>query len=406
MLDHGARQEAPRWKRPSSRRELIQDLAGQVRDFSQRLRPSMLDDLGLVPALLWHLERCTAQTGVRVDFRHAGLGRRISADGETAAYRIVQEALTNVARHAGVGAAAVRIALYGDGLHLQIEDRGPGFDAEAALRSGAACGLSGMRQRTARLGGRLEIASAPARGRESPRSGRRRTAREDWMALTLVVADDHRVVRQALCALLDAVAGLKVIGQAADGNEAARLLERLRPDVLVIDLTMPGLPGVEVVGRTAKLSPRTRAVVLSVHNNEGYVVAALRTGATGYVLKESDSEILIRAIREAAAGRQFIDPAVAPLSLQEYVRKVREHGYDLMQSLTAREREVFQLTAEGHSGADVAERLFISPRTVETHRANLRRKLGLRNHKELIRYAAQRGLLPRGDEPPAEGKGL
>jgi signal transduction histidine kinase len=145
-------------------RELLRDLTGQVRDLSLRLRPSMLDDLGLLPALLWHLERYTAQTGVRVDLRHTGLGRRFSPEGETAAYRIVQEALTNVARYAGVAEAAVRISLDRGALRIQIEDRGNGFDAETVLKSGACSGLSGMRQRAALLGGRLEVASVPGSG--------------------------------------------------------------------------------------------------------------------------------------------------------------------------------------------------------------------------------------------------
>jgi signal transduction histidine kinase len=157
-------------------RELLQELTGRVRDLSLHLRPSMLDDLGLVPALLWHLQRYTAQTGVRVDFHHAGLSRRFSPEGETAAYRIVQEALTNVARHAGVGEAVVRISLDRNALRLQIEDQGAGFDAEAAARSGAGCGLSGMRQRAALLGGRLDVASAPGVGTrlsaEWPEKGR------------------------------------------------------------------------------------------------------------------------------------------------------------------------------------------------------------------------------------------
>lgn len=225
------------------------------------------------------------------------------------------------------------------------------------------------------------------------------------MGLTLVVADDHRVVRQGLCALLRTEPDFTLVGEAADGIETIRLVERLRPAVLVLDLMMPGLGGLEVVRQTAKLSPRTRPVVLSMHSNEAYVVEALRAGAAGYVLKDSGADELIRAVREAAAGRQYLSPSISRSALQAYRRKAKEPTHDLYEALTAREREVFQLTAEGLSGGDVAERLFISPRTVESHRANLMRKLGLRNHKELIRYAATRGMLP-GDAPPAAEKGL
>ncbi len=222
------------------------------------------------------------------------------------------------------------------------------------------------------------------------------------MALNLVVADDHHMVRQGLCALLQLEPDFRLAGEAADGVEALRLVERLRPDVLVLDLMMPGLGGLEVARQTARRSPRTRTVVVSMHKDEAYVVEALRVGAAGYVLKDCGSDDLFRAVREAAAGRRFLCPCISEAALRAYVRTAQGASADPFGTLTNREREVFQLTAEGHSGGAVAERLFISPRTVESHRANLMRKLGLRNHKELIRYAARRGLLP-GAAEPAEG---
>ncbi len=142
-------------------RGMLQELTDRVRDLSLRLRPTMLDDLGLAPALLWHFQRYTAQTGVRVDFRHEGLDRRLAPEGETAAYRIIQEALTNVARHSGAAEASVRISLDREAFRLEIEDRGAGFDPSAAP---AGCGLSGMRQRVALLGGKLTLTSAPGSG--------------------------------------------------------------------------------------------------------------------------------------------------------------------------------------------------------------------------------------------------
>ena len=228
------------------------------------------------------------------------------------------------------------------------------------------------------------------------------------MTLTLVVADDHRVVRQGLCALLKTEPDFRLVGEAADGIEALRLVERLRPNVLVLDLMMPGLGGLETAKQVARASPGTRTVVLSMHSNEAYVVEALRAGAVAYVLKESGADELIRAVREAAAGRQFLSPSISQIALNTYMRKAKSTAADPYETLTIREREVFHLTAEGHSGGVVAERLFISPRTVESHRANLMRKLGLRNHKELIRYAARRGLLTDAADasggPPAAEK--
>jgi DNA-binding NarL/FixJ family response regulator len=215
------------------------------------------------------------------------------------------------------------------------------------------------------------------------------------LELTLVLAEDHRIVRQGLRALLQTEAGVRLVGEAADGLEAVRLVERLRPNVLVLDLMLPGLGGLEVTRRVSRQAPHTRTVILSMHSNEAYVVEALRAGATAYVLKASGAEELMRAVRAAAAGQQFLSPAISEHALQSYREKAAPA--DPYETLTDREREVLQLTAEGLSGNAVAERLHISPRTVESHRANAMRKLGLRNQKELVRYAAQRAIpLPPG----------
>jgi DNA-binding NarL/FixJ family response regulator len=213
------------------------------------------------------------------------------------------------------------------------------------------------------------------------------------MTLTLLLADDHQIVRQGLRAILQTVPEFRLVGEAADGPEAVRLAERAQPEVLVLDLMMPGLNGLEVARQVTRRSPRTRVVILSMHSNEAYVVEALQAGATAYVLKESGADELIHAIREAAAGRRYLSPPISEQAIAVYLQKA-ERKPDPYDTLTFREREVLQLTAEGHSGTEISHRLFISPRTVESHRANLMRKLGVRNQKELIRYAVQRGILP------------
>ncbi|HZY87141.1 MAG TPA: response regulator transcription factor [Gemmataceae bacterium] len=211
------------------------------------------------------------------------------------------------------------------------------------------------------------------------------------MTWTLLLADDHQMVRQGLRALLARETDLRLVGEAAEGLEAVRLAERLRPDVLVLDLMMPGLNGLDVARQVARRAPETRVVILSMHAHEAYVLEALLAGAAGYVLKESSSDELVKAIRAVTAGQHYLSPPLSEEALGVYSRKTGSLPPDPYHTLTAREREVLQLTAEGHSGADIAERLYISPRTVETHRANLMRKLKVRNQKELIRYALQRG---------------
>ncbi len=214
------------------------------------------------------------------------------------------------------------------------------------------------------------------------------------MTISIVLADDHPVVRRGMQTLLEAEPDFSVIGEAGDGLESVRLVENLQPDVLILDLMMPGLSGLEALRIIRQRSPRTRVVVLSMHNNNAFVAEALKNGATGYVLKGSDEENLVRAVREAAAGRRFLSPPVTERAIDAYIEQARAAQLDPHETLTAREREVLQLAAEGKTGAEIAARLHISQRTVENHRANLMRKLGLKNQSELVRYALRRGLIP------------
>jgi DNA-binding NarL/FixJ family response regulator len=203
------------------------------------------------------------------------------------------------------------------------------------------------------------------------------------MPITVLLADDHAVVRQGLRAILGAESDIKLAGEAADGQEALRLAERHKPDVLVLDLMLPGLNGFEVTRQVRRRSPKTQVVILSIHSDPAYVAEAVRAGACGYVAKDADAADLLTAVRSAAAGKQVLPP----LPESALAGDGPTDPYD---SLTPREREVLQLTAEGFTGAEIADKLFISPRTVESHRARVLHKLGLKNQKEMVRYALQR----------------
>ncbi len=213
------------------------------------------------------------------------------------------------------------------------------------------------------------------------------------MTTTIVLADDHHVVRKGIRALLEAQADFRLVGEASDGLETVQLVERLRPDVLVLDLIMPGLNGIEVARQVGQRSPGTRVVILSMHANDDYVLEALRTGAIGYVLKEASISELVEAVRDAAAGRRFLSPVLAERAIDAYIRQTQESPLDRYETLTDREREVLHLAAEGLTNAEVAERLSISPRTVETHRGNMMRKLKLENQTDLVRYALKKGII-------------
>lgn len=213
-------------------------------------------------------------------------------------------------------------------------------------------------------------------------------------AIRIVLADDHHVVREGLRALLETEPDFSIVGEAADGLATVDLVERLKPDVLVTDLMMPALSGLEVARQVALRSPTTRVVILSMYANEPYVLEALRNGAAGYVLKDSTGADLVRAVRQVLTGDRYLSPPLSARAIEAYVQKAEAGSLDIYETLTTREREILHLAAQGCSNAEVATRLSISPRTAETHRANMMRKLGLRTQADLIRYALRRGILP------------
>jgi len=217
------------------------------------------------------------------------------------------------------------------------------------------------------------------------------------MSISILLADDHQVVRLGLRALFDSEPNFHLVGEAHEGLQVLPLVERLRPDVLVLDLVMPGLNGLEIIRQVVHRAPATRIVVLSMYDNEPYVLDALQGGALGYVLKGSDASELVHAVREVAAGRRYLSPPLSEPTIAAYAEQAQNAELDLYDTLTTREREVLHLAAEGHTSGEIAKRLFISPRTVETHRGNLMRKLGLATQTDLVRYALRRGILPFED---------
>lgn len=209
---------------------------------------------------------------------------------------------------------------------------------------------------------------------------------------TAIIADDHEIVRRGLRTVLEADGLCRVVDEAADGLTAVQLVEKHKPTVLILDLNMPRLHGIEVLRQTRTSSPHTRVIILSMHNDEPYVIETLRAGAMAYLLKGSESQEIARALREVLAGRRFLSAPLSEWAINALVAKPADNA-DPLQSLTPRERMVLQLAAEGASNGEIAEKLFISPRTAETHRTNLLRKLGLQTQTDLVRFAIRKGLI-------------
>jgi DNA-binding NarL/FixJ family response regulator len=230
------------------------------------------------------------------------------------------------------------------------------------------------------------------------------TASKKGKMTRILLADDQQVVRQALRCLIEREADLEVVGEASDGLEVLPLAERLKPDVLITDVAMPGLYGLEVTRRVRELTPGTGVVILSRYLNEWYVTEALRSGALGYVVRQSDSAELMRAIRMAARGRHYLGSPLNHDVIDVWMARAARRAPDPYETLTSREREILQLVAEGYSSTGIARRLAISARTAEAHRANAMRKLRLRNQAALIRYALSRGVLPPSLPLPREAR--
>lgn len=215
------------------------------------------------------------------------------------------------------------------------------------------------------------------------------------MTITLFLADDHAVVRDGLRFLLEAQEDIKVIGDADNGRDAVRQVTQLAPDVVILDIAMPELNGIEAAAQIHEACPSTQIIILSMHSTNEHVFRALRAGARGYLLKESAGVEVVKAIHVVHAGRRYLSQKISDQVIDDYVsqRETIEEESPLAR-LSSREREILQLVVEGKSSADIAETLFLSPKTIETYRSRLMQKLGIGDIPSLVKFAIQHGLTP------------
>ena len=347
------------------------------------------------------LVRRAEATGLRVDVRvtPTALPRGVDAAG----YRIVQEALTNVVRHAGASSVRIRVGPDDGALVIEVEDDGaerPGPSRGGG--GGGGRGIRGMTERAAALGGELTAGPRPGGGLRGPgpaAAGADDPGAAGAAVIRVLLADDQALVRAGFAALLDAQDGIEVVGQAADGGVAVRLVRELTPDVVLMDIRMPGLDGLQATheiagdGRLAGV----RVVILTTFELDEYVFEALRAGASGFLVKHTEPAELVRAVRVVASGEALLSPSVTRRLISEFADRAKAPPpATSMDVLTERERQLVGLVGEGLSNDDIAGRLVLSPATVKTHVNRAMMKLGARDRAHLVVFAYEAGLVRPG----------
>jgi DNA-binding NarL/FixJ family response regulator/two-component sensor histidine kinase len=399
---------------PGEVSQIMDTLIDRANGISMELFPTMLEHLGLCPALKWLCTQFTQQTGIEVMIDCHDI--KLNADIKLLMYRLVQEALRNIAKHAHTEAAEVRVWLDEGSLQLLVEDQGVGFSMENLVWTSDMNGLLLMRERAASIGGEMSIRSAPEEGTslevrlplehhqqplkapqlplsQAPHASPPQKSAEDQISILL--ADKHEITRQGLRVLLDSQPEFTVVGQVEDGHDVPQLVKDLRPDILVIDLMMTGLSGLDAAQKIAESDLPTKVIILSTQTAEVYITEALRCGAWGYVVKDASAEDLVQAVQQVHDGRRYLSPVLMDRAIYKYASDT--HPDDQPGDLTRREMEVLRLLVAGLRNAEIADKLTISRRTVETHRANIMQKLGLRTQADLVRYALQCGLVALDD---------
>jgi DNA-binding NarL/FixJ family response regulator len=212
--------------------------------------------------------------------------------------------------------------------------------------------------------------------------------------IKVLIADDHDVVRAGVKSLLERQEDIEIVGEASDGRQVVRMAEELSPSIVVMDIAMPQLNGIDAAGQIVRHEPETKVIILSMYGDEEFLVRALTAGVKGYLLKDSVQADLLRAVRAVATGRSFFSPEIAQTLAEDYVRQLQQKGLeDSYELLTEREREILQLLAEGKSNKEAAAVLSVSPYTVETHRTHLMQKLNLHNTAEIVLYAVRKKIV-------------
>ena len=392
---------------------LIKHALQSVRHLTFDLGPAIWSEQGFIPAVRLYGRQFAARTGLKVSVRSARLNVKLPASYETALYKILQGALSNIAAHADAQRAGITLESRREFVTMTVKDDGKGFNVVSKLNAPPkSYGLRAMSDRIALLGGSIQFSSSPAR-RRAPRRG---TAIEVKLPLhgnteskghgmrdttTVLLCDDHTLFREGIKAILRDEPSIEIIDEADNGREAVRKAQRLHPDVVLMDIAMPGLGGCEAASLILRANPKIKILILTMYEEEEVITRCLRAGAAGYVLKDAPRADLIHAINVVKKGGQYLSSRALKKMVNQHVRGSQygkggssvKNGATDYERLSDREREVLKLLADGLALKEIATRLLLSVKTVDAHKTNMMRKLDLHDRSAVIKFAIQRKLI-------------
>jgi len=395
--------------------DILQTVLDRLQDVSDTLYPVMLQHLGLLPALYWYIENFTRQTQIEVVFQHADIPSAIPQKVKLAAYRILQEALTNAAAHAAVRQVSAQVWTEDNLLALHIYDEGQGFALEAARRKGR--GLINMQERAIALEGECIITSTPNEGTQVTV---RIPLQPDTLAeaahvhtlaghqtqhtitppmpptderIPLLLVEENPLICRGICNIVEDSARFTVIDAAGNTEYALSILAERHIPIVLFSLTATQQNCFDVLRQFTKHSPQPAVIALSPYHQDVYVRATFEHGANGYLLKNVDSDEFLYALEQVYQGKHYHSKSLTVQPQASPATQDTSDAIDAFATLTRREKEIFYRVVNGMSNQQIADELVISPRTVETHRSNMMHKLGVRGQAALMHYALNRGLI-------------
>ena len=387
---------------------LVNQTIQSTRSITVELSPPVLHEVGFEGALEWLTGRLIEEHGIAAEFLDDKSDKPLSEDVRIVLFQAVSELLHNIVKHARASHVQVSIGLSDDKFEIEVSDDGIGFDtAEAASRTGKSggFGLFNIRERLRYLGGTLKIVSQTGKGTrvilaapiEAPQRNVHSAGSADAAAagemVSVLLADDHQIIREGLRAVLEKHADIKIVAEAACGEDAVRLACEYAPDVVVMDVAMPGMSGIEATARITEQLPGTKVIALSMHTDGQFVLEMLRAGAAGYLLKDSAQEDLARSIRMVNSQLTFFSNGIASNVIENYIQQLATASSAKQSVLTPRECEVLKLLAEGKLTKQIADQLDVSTKTVEAHRQHIMEKLGMQSVADLTKYAIREGII-------------